>query len=297
MAPAARPLVSVVTPSFNQGGFVERTLRSVLCQDYPGVEYLVIDGLSSDATGDILERYRDSIDVLVREADGGLADALDKGFGRAGGDVLAYLNSDDCYAGPSVISRVVEYFRRRPDVDVLFGRRVIVDESGRFVSRWPYLPFDAAVLRRVDFIPQECCFWRRSAWQRAGGFIDRGLGFAVDYELWLRFLACGERFLAVDDAFGLFREHAGQKSQARWREEGWPEVRTIQRRYGLEVAEAEQRASFDRLAFGTGPRRQLRRLWHALGDRFARRAARGRALDDWSADWPVRGPRRPARSA
>ena len=286
------PLVSVVTPSFNQGGFIERSLRSVLCQDYPAVEYLVVDGLSSDATTTVLERYRDAFDVLIRERDAGLADALHKGFARANGSILAYLNADDCYIGPAVLSRVVAYFERHPDVEVLFGRRVVVDEAGYFVSRWPYVPFDAGTLRRVDFIPQECCFWRRSVWERAGGAIDRDLRFAVDYDLWLRFLACAGRFLAVNDEFGLFREHRGQKSQSRWREEGWPEVQRLQEQYGVQLSEAELQVEFDRHVFGAGLERRIRRAWHALGDRMTRRHAEGKPLDRWSLGRPL-----PARSA
>jgi glycosyltransferase involved in cell wall biosynthesis len=285
-------MVSVVTPSFNQGKFIERTLRSVLCQDYPHVEYLVVDALSSDATAAVLDRYRDAFDVLIRERDAGLADALHKGFARASGAVLAYLNADDCYAGPDVLARVVEYFDRHADVEVLFGRRVIVDEAGYFVSRWPFVPFDADTLRHVDFIPQECCFWRRSVWERAGAAIDRGLRFAVDYDLWLRFLGCGGRFLAVKDTLGLFREHRGQKSQSHWQTEGWPEVRRLQQRHGVTVAEEELAVTFDRHVFGTGLRRRLRRAWHALGDRRALQTAAGQPLDRWALGRPL-----PARHA
>jgi glycosyltransferase involved in cell wall biosynthesis len=287
MALCRRPLVSVVTPSFNQGRFIERTLRSVLCQDYPHVEYVVVDGLSSDATVGVLDRYRDAFDVVIREHDAGLADALNKGFSRTSGTVLAYLNADDCYAGPDVLSRVVDYFQRHSDVEVLFGRRVIVDDAGHFVSRWPFVPFDGDTLRRVDFIPQECCFWRRSVWGRAGAAIDRGLRFAVDYDLWLRFLACGCRFLPVNDVFGLFREHRGQKSQSQWHAEGWPEVRRLQQRHGVAATEADLAATFDRHVFGTGWRRRLLRAWHALGDRRAHRMAAGQPLDRWALGRPL----------
>ncbi len=281
MPRGSRPLVSIVTPSFNQGRFIERALRGVLAQDYPHVEYLVVDGLSADETAAVLDRWRGAIDVVLRERDAGQADGLQKGFDRARGEILAYLNADDCYAGPGVVSRAVAYFERHPGVDVVFGRRVVVDEEGRFVSRWPFVRFDAATLRRVDFIPQECCFWRRSVWERAGGYVDRGLDFAIDYDLWLRFLACGGRFLAVGDTFGLFREHGGQKSSARWHELGWPEVQRLHERHGVRVAEHEMESAFLRHTFGSGLGGRLRRAWHALGDRRVRQAARGRPLDAW----------------
>jgi glycosyltransferase involved in cell wall biosynthesis len=292
MAFHRRPLISVVTPSFNQGGFIERTLRSVLCQDYPRVEYIVVDGLSSDATHAVLERLGTAVDVLIRERDGGLADALNKGFVRSNGEILAYLNADDSYADPGVLTRVADYFETHPDAEVLFGRRVVVDEGGYFISRWPFVPFDGPTLRRVDFIPQECCFWRRSIWERVGGSFDRKLRFAVDYDLWLRFLACGTRFLAVNDPFGLFRQHRAQKSQARWQEEGWPEVKRLQEQHGVAVTEPELDLAFDRHVFGTGMSRRVRQAWHALGDRRAFRMAQGQPLDRWALGRPL-----PARVA
>jgi glycosyltransferase involved in cell wall biosynthesis len=282
MASLRGPLVSVVTPSFNQGRFIERTLRSVLCQDYPAIEYIVVDALSTDETGPILERYRGAIDIVIRERDDGLADALHKGFARARGDILAYLNADDCYIGPDVISRAVASLSRRPRTEMVFGRRVTMDEAGHFVSRWPHFRFDAATLREVDFIPQECAFWRRSLWQRAGSFIDRDLTFAVDYDLWLRFLACDGRFEALNETFGLFREHSDQKSRARWQEDGWPEVQRLHRRQGVVISESAVQAKLDRHLFGTGIGRHWRRAWHALGDRRARQRAAGQPLDAWT---------------
>jgi glycosyltransferase involved in cell wall biosynthesis len=297
MSQKSRPLVSVVTPSLNQGRFIERTLLSVLCQDYAEVEFIVVDGLSTDGTGAVLERYSDDMSVVVRERDAGLADALHKGFARASGDILAYLNADDCYAGPGVIGRAVACLETLPRAEVVFGRRIVIDEQGRFVSRWPFLPYDAETLRQVDFIPQECCFWRRSVWERAGSFIDRSLRFAVDYDLWLRFQDCGGRFVAVNETFGFFREHHDQKSQTRWQEEGWPEVRRLQERIGVTRVESDLKNVFDRHAFGVGFQRQLRRVWHALGDRHVSRATRGRPLDAWMNGKPVPARRGSALSA
>jgi glycosyltransferase involved in cell wall biosynthesis len=282
-----KPLVSVVTPSYQQGKFIERTLRSVLCQDYPAVEYIVVDALSTDDTPAVLERYREAIGIVIREKDAGFADALHKGFARSSGEILAYLNADDCYAGPAIVSRAIACFRQYPGAEVIFGRRVIVNETGHFVSRWPYVRFDAATLQHVDFIPQECAFWRRSVWERAGSFIDRNLDFAVDYDLWLRFLACGADFIGVNEVFGLFREHSTQKSQTRWREDGWPEVRRLHQQLGIVATEADLAATFDRHTFGTGVLRQLRRCWHALGDRRARRTAAGKPLDEWTLGRPI----------
>lgn len=295
--PLARPLVSVVTPSFNQSRYLEKTLRSVLHQSYALVEYLVIDGGSTDETAALLRRYRGAVDVLMSEPDRGQADALHKGFALASGDVLAWLNADDCYASPEAIARVVAHFKSHPEVDVLFGRRVVVDAAGRFVSRWPRIRFHAETLRHVDFIPQECCFWRRSVWERAGACIDRSFDFAMDYELWLRFLACGARFLAVGDTIGLFRQHGEQKSQADWHDKGWPEVRRLHAREGITLTPAEMETAFARHVFGAGWRGRPRRAWHALGDRWVRWAARGKPLDAWVFDRPAPNVRGQARSA
>jgi glycosyltransferase involved in cell wall biosynthesis len=293
-----RPRVSVVTPSYNQGYFLERALRSVLCQDYPDLEYLVVDGLSDDDSPAVLARYLGGLDELIREADAGQADALDKGFRRATGDVLAYINADDGYAGPGVVSRAVAYFERHPGVDVVFGQRLVIDEDGYLLNRWPRVPFDAAALRQVDFIPQECCFWRRSAYERAGGYVDRRLDFAVDYDLWLRLLASGARFLSVRDRFGLFREHRGQKSRTRWREHGWPEVQALHARHaGRAFTEAEAEAAFDRQVYGRGPGRLLRRAAYRAGNAWARflvNRLRARPLDAWTLGRPVGRRRRTA---
>ncbi|MGH9678087.1 MAG: glycosyltransferase family 2 protein [Candidatus Acidiferrum sp.] len=220
--PNSRPaLVSIVTPSFNQGRYIERTVRSVLCQAYPAIEYLVMDGKSGDETATILDKYHASGMRLVCERDAGQADALHRGFSLVDGEILAWLNADDVYAGPNVVANAVAYFARHPEVDVLFGRRVVMDVDGRFRGLWPRIGFEAGMLRRVDFIPQECCFWRRSLWERAGGYVHRGYEFAMDYELWLRFMVVGARFAGVNQVFGLCSEHAAQKTQAGWDVTGW----------------------------------------------------------------------------
>ncbi len=250
---AGKIRVTVVTPSYNQGKYVEKTIRSVLCQDYHDLEYIVMDGGSADETPDVLGRYERHIDVVRSERDGGQTDALNKGFALATGDVLAYLNADDCYAGPRVVSAAVEYFRRHPDADVIYGRRTTIDEAGRFVSRLPFAPFCRPTLYLADYVPQECVFWRRAIFERAGGRLDPGYDFAMDYELWLRFLSCGAKFRAVPARFGLFRCYPAQKSVARWRSVGLPEIARVQRQYaGRAVPETEMAEHHDRHYHGAG---------------------------------------------
>jgi glycosyltransferase involved in cell wall biosynthesis len=255
--PGARPKVSIVTPSLNQGKYIERTIRSVLCQDYPAVEYIVVDGLSSDQTPEVLQRYRDLIDVLIVEKDAGQSDALNKGFARASGEILAYLNADDCYAHPCVLSRVVSCFAGLDTPDVLYGRRTYINEVGRRVDWFPHRLFSRDALYRCDFIPQECAFWGRAIYEKAGAFIHQDYDFAMDYELWLRFLDHGARFVSVDEPIALFRVSSAQKSLAQWRSRGLAEIARLQQQYLVRsCTEAELAAHLRRHLYGANPIRR-----------------------------------------
>lgn len=229
--PEVHPKVSIVTPSYNQGKFIEQTILSVICQDYPNLEYILVDAASSDETSEVLERYQDHIDVLIVEPDNGQSDALNKGFRRSTGEIMAYLNSDDCYANKEVISRVVALFAEHPEVEVIYGQRNSINEEGRFVYCHPYRPFNKEALYLSDYIPQECTFWRRSIFERAGGQIDETFHFAMDYELWLRFLEYDAKFLSVEDYFGLFRTYREQKSIEQWQTRGLPEISRLHNAY------------------------------------------------------------------
>jgi glycosyltransferase involved in cell wall biosynthesis len=248
------PKVSLVTPSYNQVHYIERTLRSVLCQDYPDVEYLVFDGLSNDGTQDVLRRYEEPLDVLVIERDDGQADALDKGFRLASGDILGYLNADDCLASARTLSEVVRAFAAHPDVDVIYGRRYAIDGNGCFAELLPYRPFSSELLHRADYIPQEATFWRREIYERAGGYVNTEHDFAMDYELWLRFLSVGARFVSVPDVWGLFRRYPNQKSNAAWQSKGLPEVARLHERYlGRQICEYGMYNYWGEHLFGADP--------------------------------------------
>ena len=284
--------VSIVTPSFNQGPFLERTLRSVLCQDHRDIEYIVVDGASTDDTSNVLERYRRHLDHVIIEKDRGQADALNKGFRLATGDVLAYLNSDDCYADPGVVSRIVRHFTD-PAVDVVYGCRLYISEAGQFMNVAPHAPFDAATLRRADYIAQECAFWSRRIFERAGPRLDDSFQFALDYELWMRFLAHGARFVAIADEVGLFRCHESQKSIARWHDVGLPEIARLQRAHGVEPStELEMRRLFEDHMHGTGRAGRLRLYLHqqkAIWRGRLRRWTRRPPLDSWCLEAPLPG--------
>jgi glycosyltransferase involved in cell wall biosynthesis len=294
----AEPTVSLVTPSFNQVRFIERTLRSVLCQDYPGVEYIVMDAVSTDGTGDVLRKYEDVIDVLVVAPDAGQSDALDRGFRMARGDILGYLNADDCLASASTISQVVTRFRENPWADVVYGQRYYVNEDGELQLVWPYRPFDRERVYRSDYIPQEATFWRREIYQRAGGYVHTGYDFAMDYELWLRFLRAGAHFLSVPDYWGLFRWYPSQKSQALWYERGVPECDRLHEEYlGRAVPEHEMRELFMEHMYGAHPvhhpesYQRFDRCWRWLL-RLHHQTLEGVRLDAWADGVPVNPARR-----
>jgi glycosyltransferase involved in cell wall biosynthesis len=204
------PQISVVTPSFNQGCYLEETLNSVICQRADvDLQYIVGDGASTDDSQDILRRNADSIDELIMEADDGQAHALSKGFECASGDILAYLNSDDTYL-PGALAWVVEYFAQNPKVDVLYGHRIFVDAAGRMQRFWVLPPHSNYLMRRWAYIPQETCFWRRSVTDKYGG-IDASFQFAMDYELFARVMP-HVQFKRVNKFLATFREHGASKT-------------------------------------------------------------------------------------
>lgn len=225
------PKVSIVTPSFNQGQFIEKTILSVLAQDYSNLEYIVMDGGSTDSTSSLLASYNSYIDRAISEKDDGQSDAINRGFQLCSGEIFAYLNSDDCYANQGVISKVVRYFQEYPNVDVIYGQRYYIDEKGHFHFCYPTRPFNKESLHVSCYIHQECAFWRRSIYEKAGGFVDDSFRFAMDYDLWMRFLKVGATFLAVDDVFGLFRAYENQKSIAQWQKYGLPEIERVYQQY------------------------------------------------------------------
>jgi glycosyltransferase involved in cell wall biosynthesis len=227
------PDISIVTPSLNQGNFIGQTIRSVLSQSGVRVQYVVVDGCSTDETRSVLERYRDALDHLIIEPDHGQADAIKKGFARTSGVICGYLNSDD-YLLPGALERVVAYFRANPSVDVVYGDRIYVDEEDRLLRYWRLPPHSDFINCRWDFIPQEACFWRRSVMEQMGG-IDSSYRFAVDYDLFARMMKAGKRFVHLAEFFAVFREHPGSKTTSAWESTGAPEMERVRRKYGFEV--------------------------------------------------------------
>jgi hypothetical protein len=178
------PLVSIVTPSYNQAAFLEDTLRSVLQQDYPAIEYLVADGASTDGSPEILARYAGRLAWWVSEPDKGQADAINKGFRRARGEIVAWLNSDDVYF-PGAVRRAVQAFQEHPGVGLVFGDALTVDPLGRPLNRLRFGDWGLDEWMRFRIICQPAVFLRRSLLEQAG-WVDPAYHFLLDHQLWLR---------------------------------------------------------------------------------------------------------------
>jgi hypothetical protein len=180
------PLVSVVTPSLNQGDWIEQAITSVLNQDYPHIEYVVMDGGSNDGTPTLLRRYEGRLS-WTSGPDGGQAQALRTGFGRTRGEILGWLNADDAYA-PGAISRAVAAFLAEPDLGMAYGNADFMDAGGRLLGSAAHVvPIDEddPLLRLGDCVVQPAAFFRRRAYDDVGG-LDPDLHWAMDYDLWLR---------------------------------------------------------------------------------------------------------------
>lgn len=193
------PLVTIVTPSYNQGEFLEQTIASVLNQEYPNIEYIVIDGGSTDGSIDIIRKYQDDLDYWESEPDRGQAHAINKGLSRATGDILGWVNSDDVLL-PDAVSRAVAHLNEFPDVDVVYGRVNRIDSHGRFIPT-PLLPKDTTEFNRKTAIADNhvnsagAC-WRRGIMNRVG-LLDESLHYVMDYEFWVRMVIAGATFRRI----------------------------------------------------------------------------------------------------
>lgn len=220
------PLISITTPSFGQSAFIERTLLSVLHQQYPQLQYYVQDGGSNDGTADVLKKYQNQISGWVSEKDSGQSQAINRGLAKTSGEIMAWLNSDDLLL-PGALHTVADYFNRHPDVDVVYGNRLLIDEHDMEIGRWIIPGHDSEVLSWVDFVPQETLFWRRRIWDKVGGQIDESFHFAMDWDLLVRFREAGAKFAHIPQYLGAFRIHDHQKTSCAINDVGHQEMNRI----------------------------------------------------------------------
>jgi glycosyltransferase involved in cell wall biosynthesis len=204
------PKISVITPSYNQAAFVERTIQSVLNQNYPNLEYIIIDGGSTDGSVEIIKKYEDKLAYWVSEEDRGQSHAINKGFRRATGEIVAWLNSDDEYCS-GALETVAKTFMAYEDIDLVFGNNISVDKKGRVLrnNRHTRFAFPALVVLGMTVF-QAACFWKRSIFEKYG-YLDESLRFCMDYEFFCRI---GPHIVAkhINKYLAKFRWHDEQKS-------------------------------------------------------------------------------------
>lgn len=223
------PLVSIITPSFNQARFLPAAIESVLRQDYPFIEYGVVDGGSTDGSREILESYASKLAWWVSEPDAGQTAAINKGFARATGDIFAWLNSDDAYR-PEAVREAVTFLQSHPEVGMVYGKADYLDEEGRSIGTFPAAPTDYRRLRRgYVHIPQQSAFFRATVWKMVGP-LDESFRFAMDYDLWVR-IASVSPIAFQPRTWAGFRIHAAGKTTAE-DDLCWPEMLRVHRRLG-----------------------------------------------------------------
>jgi glycosyltransferase involved in cell wall biosynthesis len=251
------PTITLVTPSFQQAGFIEETIGSVVAQDCAGLDWWIVDALSDDGTGEILDRWEGTLGLtILRERDAGQGDAIAKGFARGSGEVLGWLNSDDVLL-PGALRVVGDAFAANPDAVAVCGSGWKVDAEGRRTKRVAAREFDGRLIRTALTYLQPAMFFRRDAYEAVGG-LDTSLRYAMDWDLLMRLAERG-RVVAVDVDLAELRCYAATKSEAG----GWERLR--------EIAELGRRANGAR-----------DRNWVAYR---LRRVARGSDLGRRAVDW------------
>ena len=206
-----KPKISIVTPSFNQAKFIHEAVESVKDQGYSELEHIIVDNCSTDGTRDILKNYPSL--KIVSEPDQGQSDALNKGFKKASGNIIGWLNADDRYL-PGCLEAVTDFMAANPSCDVVYGNYRLIDEDGRVFKYRQELPFDLFMLKYLHFlcIPSTTTFFRRRIFEE-GNFLDISYHYAMDYEFFLRLALKGYKFSYIPALLADFREHKDSKSQ------------------------------------------------------------------------------------
>lgn len=228
------PLVTIVTPSYNQGRFLKRTIDSVLGQTYPHIEYMVMDGGSTDESVEILKSYNNQF-YWVSEPDGGQTAAINKGFARSNGQIHAYLNSDDVLL-PNSVEKIVDYFKKNPHADMVYGLADYIDEDDSFIGTYKTQDYSFATLVNDCCVCQPAAFWRQRIAEKTGPFNEE-LEFAMDYEYWLRIDRAGGRIFHINDKLAFSRLYNDTKTMSS-RSEIFQEIFKISSQWGGYVSES-----------------------------------------------------------
>jgi len=204
------PKISVITPSFNQGDFIEATIRSVIMQGYPNLEYIVVDGGSTDGSVEIIKQYDEHITKWVSDKDRGQSHAINKGFQWARGDILCWINSDDLLM-PGTLLKVAELFDEHPESNWIIGASNEIDETGKTLGI--RIPENVSLEYIIDWgehwFPQQSTFWRRSLWEKVSP-IDEDLYYAMDFDLWLKMYKYSNPYI-IDNVLSAYRFHKDAK--------------------------------------------------------------------------------------
>lgn len=204
------PKISIITPSFNQVNFIEKTIQSVLDQQYPNLEYIIIDGTSTDGSVEIIQKYQENLSFWVSEPDSGQADALAKGFSKATGDIMGWLCSDDLLE-PGCLWDVAELFQKYPHMRAVYGDTKWIDSQEKLIKIKKELPFNRFIwLYEHNFIPQPSTFWRKDLYEQVGG-LDSSFNLGMDADLWIRFNEV-TTLHHIPKVWSCMRMHAQQKT-------------------------------------------------------------------------------------
>lgn len=200
------PKISIVTPSYNQSKFIEKTILSVLNQNYPNMEYIIIDGGSNDGSLEIIKKYEKYLTYWVSEPDHGQSHALNKGFLKATGDIFAYLNSDDIYM-PESLKLISNYFKNISNVHLIYGHSLTIDSNDQITNLLIAMPFKwKEKIFGVSFIHQPSSFWRKDVYFKVGGFNENNKTF-MDAEFYIRANKLNYKFLNINEILSCFRIH------------------------------------------------------------------------------------------
>jgi glycosyltransferase involved in cell wall biosynthesis len=238
------PKISIVTPSFNQVPYLEETINSVLLQDYPNLEYIIIDGGSIDGSVEIIKKYSKRISYWVSEADKGQSHSLNKGFSRATGEIFGYLNSDDLYE-PGALKKIASVFIQNPKCKLVAGECLVFDKENDKGVFEPWWPDDISYFLKNTFsstFAQPASFWNKSVYHCVGGF-EESLHCCFDREFFLKIGLAGIQPTLVKDTIARFREHPGSKSKKRVADFHRESIKILQKYAGVcQISEDEKKA-------------------------------------------------------